>query len=315
MTTFGYFLSSEEHGPTELLSQAQAAERAGFTTVSISDHFHPWMDSQGESPFVWTTIGGIAATTQLEITTAVTCPLLRIHPVIVAQAAATSAVLSGGRFRLGLGTGERLNEHILGQPWPPADIRRDMLRESIEVMRRLWQGGVVDHHGPHYTVENARLYTLPAEPVPIVVSGFGPDAIALAAEVADAYITTAPDADAVHRYRELGGKGPTIGTAKVCWAADEEQARKTAHRLWASSGVPGEASQELSMPAQFEQAAELVTPDKLAEKIPCGPDPDRHANALRAFIDAGFDEVHINQIGDDEVGFLEFFTREVVPRL
>jgi G6PDH family F420-dependent oxidoreductase len=315
MTTFGYFLSCEEQGPTALVAQARAAEQAGFGTVTISDHYHPWMDSQGQSPFVWSVIGAIAATTQLEITTAVTCPMLRIHPAVVAQAAATSAVLSGGRFRLGVGTGERLNEHVLGQHWPPADVRREMLGEAIEIMRDLWGGEVVDHHGPHYTVENARLYTVPSEPVPVLVSAFGPDAVQLAAEVGDGFVSTSPDADGLHRFGELGGRGPAVATVKVCWASDEEQARKTAHRLWASSGVPGESSQELAMPAQFEQAAQLVTPEKLAEKIPCGPDPERHLETIQQYVDAGFDEIHLGQIGDDHAGFFDFFTKELAPRL
>jgi G6PDH family F420-dependent oxidoreductase len=315
MTTFGYFLSSEEHGPRALVEQAQMAERAGFRKVAISDHFHPWMDSQGQSPFVWTTIGGIATTTELEVTTAVTCPMLRIHPAIVAQAAATSAAILQGRFRLGVGTGERLNEHVLGQHWPPAEVRRSMLEEAIDVMRDLWAGDVVTRHGEHYTVENARIYTTPPGDIPVLISAFGPDAASMAARIADGLVTTSPDGDTLQRYREQAGAGPAVGTAKVCWAPDEEQARKTVHRLWASSGVPGESTQELSMPAHFEQAAELVTPDQMAEKIPCGPDPERHVAAIRAFIDAGFDEVHINQVGEDQAGFFDFFANEVAPRL
>src|SRR3978361_69585 len=169
MTTFGYFLSSEEHGPRALVEQAQMAERAGFEAIAISDHFHPWMDSQGEAPFVWSTIGGIAATTDLQVTTAVTCPILRIHPAIIAQAVATSAAMLGGRFRLGVGTGERLNEHVLGQHWPPPEVRRDMLREAIEVMRDLRKGDAVTRRGEHYTVETARLYTSPpGDDVPVL---------------------------------------------------------------------------------------------------------------------------------------------------
>jgi G6PDH family F420-dependent oxidoreductase len=315
MTTFGCFLSSEEHGPRALVEQAQMAERAGFEKVSISDHFHPWMDSQGESPFVWTTIGGIAATTGLEVTTAVTCPILRTHPAIIAQAAATSSSLLGGRFRLGVGTGERLNEHVLGQHWPPASVRRSMLEEAIALMRELWTGEVITRHGDHFTTENARIYTTPSGDVPVLVSAFGPEAVTLAAKVGDGFVTTSPDGDALDQYRRDGGAGPAIATVKVCWAPDEEQARKAVHRLWASSGVPGESSQELSMPAHFEQAAELVTPEQLAEKIPCGPDPDRHVEAVKQFIDAGFDEVHLGQVGEDQEGFFEFFTNELAPRL
>jgi len=315
MTELGYFLSSEEHGPRALLEQAQMAERAGFEKVTISDHFHPWMDSQGQSPFVWSTIGAIGAATDLEVTTAVTCPILRIHPTIVAQAVATSSALLRGRFRFGVGTGERLNEHVLGQHWPPARVRREMLAEAIDLMRELWKGGIVTRHGAHYTTENARLYTTPADAVPVLVSAFGPEAAELAADIGDGLVVTSPDAEALAIFRDHGGKGPAVATMKVCWAPDEEQARKTVHRLWASSGVPGEASQELSMPAHFEQAAELVTPEAMAEKIPCGPDPDRHVEAIKAFVDAGYDEVHLGQVGEDQAGFFEFFTSEIAHRL
>ncbi len=315
MATFGCFLSSEEHGPRALVEQAQMAERAGFEKVSISDHFHPWMDSQGESPFVWTTIGGIASTTQLEVTTAVTCPILRTHPAIIAQAAATASSLLEGRFRLGVGTGERLNEHILGQHWPPASVRRSMLDEAVDVMRELWKGQTVTRHGQHYTVENARIYTTPSGEVPVIVSAFGPEAGSLAARIADGVMSTSPDGELLEQYRDEGGRGPSVATIKVCWAEDEDDAKKTVHRLWASSGVPGESSQELSMPAHFEQAAELVTPEQLAEKIPCGPDPDRHAATIKKYLDAGFDEIHIGQVGDDQEGFFDFFTEELSPRL
>jgi G6PDH family F420-dependent oxidoreductase len=315
MTEFGYFLSSEEHGPRSLVQQAQMAEAVGMRAVSISDHFHPWMDSQGQSPFVWTTIGGIAATTSLEVTTAVTCPILRIHPAVVAHAAATASAALEGRFRLGVGTGERLNEHVLGQHWPPAELRREMLVEAVELMRELWTGAVVTRRGEHYVTENARIYTTPPHDIPVLVSAFGPRAADTAAEIGDGFVSTSPDKEVVGRYREQGGTGPTIATIKVCWAIDEESARKTAHRLWASSGVPGEASQELSMPAHFEQAADLVTPEQLAEKIPCGPDPQRHLEAIRRYVDAGFDEIHISQIGDDQSGFLRFFRDELAPRL
>ena len=314
-TEFGYFLSSEEHGPRALIEQAQRAEAAGFRSVSISDHFHPWLDSQGESPFVWTTIGGIAATTGLEVTTAVTCPILRIHPAVVAHAAATAAVVLDGRFRLGVGTGERLNEHVLGQHWPPAEIRLEMLVESVDLMRALWTGEVVTRQGEHYTTENARIYTAPPKDIPVLVSAFGPKAADTAADIGDGFVSTSPDEKVLARYREKGGSGPALATIKVCWAPDEETARETAHRLWASSGVPGESAQELSMPAHFEQAADLVTPEQLAEKIPCGPDPERHLETIRKYVDAGFDEIHISQVGDDQSGFLRFFETELAPRL
>jgi G6PDH family F420-dependent oxidoreductase len=315
MTELGYFLSSEEHGPRDLLEQACLAERAGFEKVSISDHFHPWMESQGQSPFVWTTIGAIGAVTGLEVTTAVTAPILRIHPTVVAQAVATSSSLLGGRFRFGVGTGERLNEHVLGQHWPPARIRREMLEEAIDLMRELWKGDIVTRHGTHYTTENARIYTTPAGEVPILVSAFGPESAELAGRIGDGLVVTSPDEEALATFRSSGGTGPAVATMKLCWAADEEEARKTVHRLWASSGVPGEASQELSMPAHFEAAAEMVTPDDMADKIPCGPDPDRHADAIKEFFAAGYDEVHLSQVGDPTDGFFKFFTDELAPRL
>jgi G6PDH family F420-dependent oxidoreductase len=315
MTTFGTFLSSEDNAPRALVEQAQLAEKAGFETVTISDHFHPWMDSQGESPFVWSVIGGIAATTRLEVTTAVTCPTVRIHPAILAQAAATSASMLGGRFRFGVGTGERLNEHVLGDHWPPVSVRLAMLEEAIDVMRELWKGDIVTRHGEHYTVENARIYTRPSGDIPVIVSAFGPEATDVAAEVGDGFMSTSPAEELLQRYKEKGGKGPAVATVKVCWGPDEEACKKTAHRLWASSGVPGESAQELSMPQHFEQAAELVTPDQLAEKIPCGPDPERFVEQLKKYVDAGFDEIHVGQIGEDHQGFFDFFRREVQPRL
>ena len=181
MAEIGLFLSSEEHGPMALLAQAHQAEEAGLRSVFVSDHFHPWLDRQGESPFVWSIIGGIAATTKLKVTTGVTCPTVRIHPAIIAQAAATSQLLLDGRFVLGVGSGEALNEHILGHRWPLTETRHEMLEEAIDIIRRLWQGDTVTHHGRHYTVENARIFSRPETPPPVVVSSFGPEATAMAA--------------------------------------------------------------------------------------------------------------------------------------
>src|ERR1700704_3897201 len=226
MATFGYFLSSEEHGANALVRQAQLAEEAGMQSVWISDHYHPWLHSQGESPFVWSTIGGIAATTGLRVTTAVTCPTFRVHPAVIAQAAATSAPMLEGRFNLGIGSGENLNEHVLGQHWPPAPVRLEMLEEAVDVMRRLWTGDDVTHRGRYYTVENARIYSLPDEPVPVFVSGFGPIATDLAARIGDGYINTSPDSELVHRYVDGGGKGPKMAGMKVCYGEDEQTCLK-----------------------------------------------------------------------------------------
>jgi G6PDH family F420-dependent oxidoreductase len=315
MTEYGYFLSSEEHGAPALIKYAQQAEQAGFTSAWISDHFHPWLDSQGESAFVWCTIGGIAATTQLRLTTAVTCPTFRIHPAVIAQAAATAATMFDGKFALGVGSGENLNEHILGQHWPPTDVRLEMLEEAIEVMRTLWTGEVVTHRGRYYTVENARIYSLPSTPPPVMVSGFGPKAVEVAARIGDGYINTSPDKELVRQYVDAGGKGPKTAGVKLCWGDDEDQCVKLAHELWRSSGVPGELSQELPMPAHFEQAAQLVTPEKYAESVSCGPDPQKHAAVIKKYVDAGYDEIYISQIGPDQRGFFEFFNRELRPLL
>lgn len=315
MSEIGYFLSSEEHGPTDLVDYARQAEEAGFSSVWLSDHYHPWNDRQGQASFVWSVIGGIAATTQLRLTTAVTCPTVRIHPAVIAQAAATASLMMPGRFQLGLGSGERLNEHILGTRWPPADVRLEMLEEAVAVLRRLWEGSVVTHEGRHYRVENARIYSRPDQPPPIYVSGLGPKAVDVAARIGDGYISTAPDGDMVDRYRSGGGKGPAQAGMKVCWAADEASARTTASELWANAAVPGELSQELPMPAHFEQASQLVTEDQVAAKIVCGPDPERHVEMIRTYLDAGFDEVYISQVGDDQAGFFDFYRRELAPRL
>jgi G6PDH family F420-dependent oxidoreductase len=311
----GYFLSCEEFGPQELIRHARLAEAAGFDRVWISDHYHPWVDAQGESAFVWSVIGALAtATERLHVTTAVTCPTLRIHPAVIAQAAATSAVLLDGRFSLGVGSGEALNEHILGEHWPEADVRLEMLEEAIEVMRLLWRGGNHSHRGRHYTVENARVYTLPDEPPPVLVSGFGPKAIDLAARVADGYCAVMPDASFVERYRSGGGTGVVQAGTKVCWGPDEAECRKTVHRLWPNEALPGELAQILPTPKHFEQATELVTEEMIGESVPCGPDIDRHLAALQEFADAGFDELYVQQVGTRHEEFFDVYAREVLPR-
>jgi G6PDH family F420-dependent oxidoreductase len=315
VSEIGYFLSSEEHGPKAMLNFARMGEEAGFRSVLISDHFHPWTDRQGQSPFVWGLIGAIAGATRLHVTTGVTCPTVRIHPAILAQAAATSSLLLEGRFAFGVGSGENLNEHILGDRWPPADTRLEMLEESIEVVRKLWEGGWVTHRGPHYTVENARIYSCPDEPPPVYISGFGPKSVSLAASIGDGYVNTKPDPDSIKQYREAGGKGPTIAGVKVCWGPDEKKALKLAHEVWGTTGVPGELNQELPMPAHFEQAAQTVNEEMIAEAIACGPDPARHREAIGKYIDAGYDKIYVSQIGDDQAGFLEFFFKEVRPHL
>jgi G6PDH family F420-dependent oxidoreductase len=316
MPEFGYFLATEEFGPADLIEQARMAEQAGFDCLWISDHYHPWNDEQGQSPFVWSVIGALSEAVSLPVETAVTCPTVRIHPAVVAQAAATSAVMTGGRFRLGLGSGEALNEHILGTHWPPASVRLEMLEESIQIMRRLFTGEEVTHHGPHYTVENARLYTVPDEPVPIDISGFGPKAAGLAARVGDGFITMGPDEEMVTQYRKGGGGGKLVsGGTKVCWGQDRGEAVRTAHRLWPNQYLPGEMGQILPTPRHFEQLGPLVTEEMVGENTVCGDDVDEHVRELRTFVEAGFDRVYVGQIGPDQRGFFDFYRTKVLPQL
>lgn len=317
MTRFGYFLATEEHGPEELVRQARAAEEAGFDALWISDHYHPWLDAQGQSAFVWSVVGAISRVTSLPVTTAVTCPTTRIHPAIVAQAAATAAAMTPGGFSLGVGTGEALNEHILGDPWPHAARRLAMLEEAIEVIRELWSGRTVSHHGEFYTVDTARLYTLPEEPPPIHMSAFGPKATALAARVADGLIQVAPAPETIDRFRRGGGAGkPVQGGLKVCWAPSKQDAVRTAHERWPNEALSGEAPQVLPSPRHFAQLTQgLVTPEMVAEEVTCGPDPERHVAAIEAYLDAGADEVYVCQVGDDQDGFFGFYSQEVLPRL
>ncbi|MFH0241689.1 TIGR03557 family F420-dependent LLM class oxidoreductase [Streptomyces sp. HK10] len=321
MTEYGYFLACEDHGPNELVEQARMAEQAGFTSLWISDHYHPWNGVQGHSPFVWSVIGAISRATSLPVQTAVTCPTVRVHPAVVAQAAATSAVMLEGRFRLGVGTGEALNEHILGDRWPQASVRMEMLEEAIGVIRHLLAGEEVSHHGRHYTVENARLYDVPDRPVPVDVSGFGPAAIELAGRVGDGFITTMPDVEGLDRFRRSGGgrgsgQGPAFAGTKVCYGTDRGEAVRTVHRHWPNLFLPGELGQVLPTPAHFEQASRLVTEEMAAGSgLPCGDDPDEHVRALREFADSGFDVVHVSQIGPDLRGFFDFYRTDVLPRL
>lgn len=314
MAEIGIFLASEEHGPRDLVQFAAAAEEAGFGALLISDHYHPWLERQGESPFVWSVIGGIAARTKLKVTTGVTCPTVRIHPAVLAQAAATAQLMLEGRFRFGVGSGEALNEHILGHRWPPAPTRMEMLAEAVEVMRRLWEGGLVNHHGRYYEVENARLYSLPESPPPILVSSFGPKSLGLAAAVGDGLVTTEPDRAVVEGYRQKGGSGPVVAALKVCWGSDEKTCLALARELWPTECLPGQLNQELPLPSQYEAATELVTDEMVAEQISCGPDPELHAAHISRWLEAGFDEVYVNQVGPEQQGFFDFYNKELRHR-
>jgi G6PDH family F420-dependent oxidoreductase len=315
MVQLGYTLSSEEFRPNDLVAHSRLAEQAGFTFASISDHYHPWVDAQKHSPFVWSTLGGIAQVTEkLEVMTGVTCPLIRIHPAIIAQATATVADMLPGRFLFGVGTGEYLNEHITGEQWPPISRRQEMLVEALEVIRNLWQGGYKTHHGTHYTVENARLYTLPETLPPMLVAAAGPESAQLAGEHGDGLVSTAPDKKVVDEYVAAGGDASRVyGQITVCWQETKDKAIKTALEIWPNSGLSGQLSQELALPAYFESAAELVTPEVISKQMPCGPEVQPILDKIQEYIDAGFTHVYIHQVGENQLEFIDMAKREILP--
>ena len=317
MVEIGYWLSSEEHAPRDLVRNAVRAERLGFTGAMISDHFHPWIDKQGQSPFVWSVIAAVGqATERLRIGTGVTCPFIRTHPAIIAHAAATTEALMPGRFFLGVGTGENLNEHITGQKWPPYRVRAEMLRESVEIIRLLWQGGLKSYYGKHLTLENARLYTLPDRPPPIMMAAAGPKSTALAAEIADGLVNSSPEKGVIERYDRAGGKDkPKHGEITFCWARTKEEALKTAHEYSPVSALGGNVSQELPIPSNFEGLVKVVTREEIARTVVHGSDPQPFVTRIREFVDAGFTHVYLHQIGPDQDGFLDFWERELRPAL
>jgi len=315
MTEIGYTLSSEEHSPTDLVEHARRAEAAGFDFLSISDHFHPWVTAQGESPFVWSTLGGVAtATDDVDVGIGVSAPIQRLHPAIYAQAAATVAAMFEDRtFYAGVGTGENLNEHVLGDRWPEHAVRTEMLEEAVDVIRRLWTGREVSHYGEYYTVENARLFTLPEEPPPICVSAYGERAARVAADVGDGFWSVGPQ-EAVETWDAHGGDGPRFCQLQACVAETEAEAVATAYEKWPNSALPGELSTELATPALFEQACGMVSADDIAESsIITDPDPQAHIDSIQSAIDAGYDHVYTMQIGDDQDALIELYETEVLP--
>lgn len=317
MVEFGYTLSSEEFRPNDLIKHAQQAESLGFTFCGISDHFHPWLDQQGNSPFAWTTLGGVAATTStLKLITGVTCPLIRYHPAIIAQAAATVASMIPGRFSLGVGTGENLNEHIIGTRWPPVAVRQEMLQEAVDIIRQLWQGGNQSHRGVYYTVDNARIYTLPDQLPPIIVGAAGTESATMAGKIGDGLISVAPNTEVVKTFKQNGGDGkPTYAQITVCWAKDEQSARETAFKWWANSGVTGQLSQELALPQYFEQATRMLDPKEATKSMPLGPDPEKYVQDVQKYTDAGFTHLYFHQVGPDQEGFFQFAEKELLPKL
>jgi G6PDH family F420-dependent oxidoreductase len=313
VTEFGYTLSSEEHPPTDLVRNAVRADAAGFDFASISDHYHPWVGAQGHSPFVWTVLGAVATSTErMRVGVGVTCPIVRVHPAIVAQAAATTSLLFEGRFFLGLGTGEALNEHVVGRRWPPPAVRSEMLEEAVQVIRALFTGNTVEHRGVHYEVDNARLFDPPTSDVPLVISGFGPEAAELAGRIGDGYWGTAPDHELLEAFERAGGSGPRYAQLNVCWAPTEDEARHTVHEVWPNTAVPGQLSQDLPTWTHFEQAAQIVTEDVAAEHVPCGPDiVDDVLKSVHTYLDAGYDHLYFHQIGPDQEPFFRFWEAEL----
>ncbi len=317
MINYGYTLSSEEQSPLDSVKYAVRAEELGFEFLSISDHFHPWVPEQPHSPFVWATIGGVATATQrIRLGTGVTCPTIRTHPAIIAHAAATAQYMMEGRFYLGLGTGENLNEHIVGEGWPAYDVRQEMLDEAIDVIRLLWEGGQQSHYGEYYTLENAQIYTMPDEPPPIYLAAAGPKATRFAGETGDGLISTSPNPEVVSGFREAGGQGkPVYGQLTLCWAKSKEEAVKTALEAWPTAGLGGELSQELATPAHFRQAVQLVREEDIEKAIVCGPDPEPVIAKVQEYIDAGFDHIYLHQVGQDQEGFFQFYERELRNQL
>jgi G6PDH family F420-dependent oxidoreductase len=313
----GYWLSSEEHGPGRLVDLAVQAEDEGFETAMISDHFHPWLPTQGQSPFVWGVLGAIAqATSTLEVGTGVTAPIRRLHPVVVAHAAATAASLMPGRFFLGLGTGERLNEHVVGGRWPTSAERRQMLEEAVGIIKALLAGEQVAHRGEHFEVEHAQLFTLPDAPPPIVIAAAGRRTAALAGRIGDAVVGVAPSPEVVDAFEANGGKGKRrLAQLHVCVDEDLARARKTVQRQWPIGALEGAALTDLARPQDFEQLASLVSEDQAASKVVCSADPAEHLAAIASFATAGFDTVYVHQVGDDQDAFFRLYRDEVRPRL
>lgn len=313
MVQFGYKLMSEEHGPRDLIENAVRAEAAGFDFVSISDHFHPWVDAQGHSPFAWSVLGAIAhATRTIEITTGLTCPIIRYHPAIIAQAAATVALISENRFTLAIGAGERLNEHVTGAVWPSAPERHAMLAEAIDIFRLLWKGEVATHKSEHFQIDHARLYDVPDKPIPLVVGISGPASIALATDKkADGIMATEAKKELTGSFK----KRARYSEAALAYASSEERAKTIAKDRFAFSVLGWHVNSELPTPAGFEAAVKHVRAEDLADTIGMGPDVERHVAAVKPYIDAGFDHIALVGIGPDQAAFIDFFEKELGPKL
>lgn len=317
MLEIGYKLSSEKYPPLDLVCYAKQAEDAGFNFAMISDHFHPWTNREGNSPFVWGTIGGISQVTErIPIATGVTCPTFRIHPAIIAQAAATAASMLPGRFRLGVGSGENLSEHILGDEWPPTPTRSDMLAEAVDIIRTLWNedNGLQDYDGCYYNVENAKIYTKPDELPPIYIAAEGEMACQLAGQAGDGLIAQSGEEEITNNFKKYGGEGkPCYGEATVCWAETDEEAKKQAYEIWPIKANTVQLNADLPTPSHFEQLGEIVNEEIVTEKMVCSSDPQVFIDEIQTYQKAGFDHVCLNHVGKNQHEFIEFCQNEILP--
>jgi G6PDH family F420-dependent oxidoreductase len=316
MIKLGYKLMSEEHGAGELVENARRAEQAGFEFAAISDHFSPWLEEQGHAPLAWPVLGAIAnATERLGLMTAVTCPIMRYHPAIIAQGAATLSILSGGRFTLGLGAGERLNEHVVGEGWPGLGERHERLSEAVDIIRGLLAGELSNYRGRYFRLDHARLFDRPEAKPAVVIAAGGPEAARLAGRNGDGLIATEARPELIEAFTGAGGLGPRYAEVALCYAEREEDAMKTAHRYfrWTMSGWPVLA--ELPDTEAFAAASRHVSPEAVAQMVSCGPSAERHLEAIDRYRKAGFDHLILVQIGPEQEAFIDFFERELAPAL
>jgi coenzyme F420-dependent glucose-6-phosphate dehydrogenase len=313
MPVFGYTLSSEEHGPSDLVTFARRAEESGFEFLSLSDHYHPWTTAQGHSPFSWAILGALSRVTErVRVGVGVACPIMRLHPAIVAQATATTSLLFEGRFFCGVGTGKALNEHVVARRWPRLEIRLEMLEEAVSIIRALWAGDTLDHRGRHFEVENARLFDAPAASIPIIVSGFGIQAAQLAGRIGDGYWGTAPERELLAAFEDAGGRGPRYAQLTLCWAADADEAKKTVREYLADRRAERTT---LPRPADLDPlraATEPLTVEQVTEHTACGPNIAADVVGIaREYLAAGYDHLYFHQIGRDQDGFFNFWDREL----
>ena len=319
MAEIGYTLLCEQAPPRQLVDDAVTAERIGFGFAVISDHYFPWLEEMGHSPYAWSVLGAVAqATERIPLMTFVTCPIMRYHPAVVAQKAATMGVLSGGRFTLGLGSGENLNEHVVGLGWPAVSARHEMFREAVEIIKDLFEGGYRSYRGAYFDLESAKLYDRPDPPVPIAIAASGERSVTLAVEYGDALVCADPDGDLVRRYRSIGGEGrPVYGQVALCYDRDRDAAVERAHRLWRWSVTGWKVMSELPAPVNFAAATTTVRPEDVARQVPCGPDVDAVVAAVQRYVDAGFTHVALLQIGhaEHQREFFDWAEKELLPAL